>query len=66
MKKVDGMHRLNYGSYDVVKIDRGICYFDYEYEWESEREEWEDDIHIYGYYDMAAKKYVQTKVERDE
>lgn len=60
------MHRLNYGSYEVVKIDRGICYFDYEYEWESEREAWEDDIHIYGYYDMAAKKYVQTNIERDE
>lgn len=53
----DCLRTLKYDFYDIAKIDQGVCYFENE-------EEDEDDI--YGYYDLAEKKYVQTKVEGDE
>lgn len=53
----DCLRTHKYHFYDIVKIDQGVCYFDYSKE---------DNTHIYGYYDLAVKKYVQTKVEKDE
>ena len=53
----DCLRAHDYEYYDVVKIDQSVCYFDYEEE--------ETEKHIYGYYDLEAKKYVQTKVEEE-
>lgn len=56
----------NYEVYDIVKIDQGVCYFEHQEEVEGEEETEEDeeeyDRYVYGYYDLAAKQYVQTKV----
>lgn len=62
----DCLRALKYDYYDIAKIDQGVCYFEHEeYDGDDEEED-EDETYIYGYYDLAEKKYVQTKVEGDE
>lgn len=61
------LHSRKYDYWDIKKIDQGVCYFEHEEYKETEDEEevlW--DKIIYGYYDMAENKYVQTKVVEDE
>lgn len=61
----DCLRTLKYDYYDIAKIDQGVCYFEH-HEYDGDDEEDEDETYIYGYYDLAEKKYVQTKLEGDE
>lgn len=57
----------DYDFYDIVRIDRGVCYFEHEVVDENETEEEDgEEKTVYGYYDLAGKRYVQTKVVVEE
>lgn len=59
------LHSRKYEPCDIMKIDQGVCYFEHVVDEpiEEEEEEYTKEKVIYGYYDLAENKYVQTKVE---